>query len=135
MKRILLCFCLCFAGFLFLGSVNISQVEYYFDTDPGLGLATQVPITPSADINTGFDVNLQNVSDGLHLLYLRAKDETGKWSLLNSKFILKQSSLNTPITYLEYFYDTDPGYHLGTALAFTGSSDILCTESISTNGL
>jgi len=209
MKRILLCFCLCFTGFLFLGSVNISQVEYYLDTDPGWGLATQVPITPaadintgfnvnlqnvsdglhllylrakdetgkwsllnskfilkqsslntpityleyyfdadpgwglanqvpitpSADINTGFDVNLQNVSDGLHLLYLRAKDETGKWSLLNSKFILKQSSLNTPITYLEYFYDTDPGYHLGTALAFTGSSDILCTESISTNNL
>ena len=135
MKRILLCFCLCFTCFLFLGSVNISQVEYYLDTDPGLGLATQVPITPASEINTNFNVSLQNVSDGLHLLFLRAQDGNGKWSLLNSKFILKQSSLNTPITYLEYFYDTDPGYHNGISLAFTGSTDILCTESISTTGL
>jgi len=124
-----------FYGLFILWSININQVEYYLDTDPGLGLATQVPVTPAEDINTSFDVNLQNLSDGLHLLFLRAKDENGKWSLLNSKFILKQSSYNSHITYLEYFFDTDPGYHLGTALAFTGTTDILCTESISTNGL
>ncbi|HOV17376.1 MAG TPA: hypothetical protein PLF50_07790 [Candidatus Cloacimonadota bacterium] len=130
MKRILLCFCLCFTGFLFLWSLNINQVEYYLDTDPGLGLATQVPVTPAADINTGFEVNLQDASAGLHILYIRAKDESGKWSLLNSKFILKQSTLNTPVTYLEYFFDTDPGYHNGTSLSFSGSSDILCSESL-----
>jgi|GEM_PF-841413 len=139
MKRILISFCLYFIGSLFLWSINICQVEYYIDTDPGLGLVTQVPITQAADINTSFEVNLQNVSDGLHILSIRIKDANGKWSLLNSKFIFKQSSLNTPITYLEYFFDTDPGYHNGFALNFTGSSDILCAESIPitqlTNGL
>ena len=59
---------------------NIQQLEYFIDTDPGYGLGTPVTL-PSAgsDLTIDFSVSLGGVSDGYHVLYIRAKNEFDKW--------------------------------------------------------
>jgi hypothetical protein len=67
---------------------NITQIEYYVDTDPGLGNGTSVPFTPApvlTDLN--FSINVSTLSNGNHKLYVRVKNALGRWSTtLNQDF-------------------------------------------------
>lgn len=86
---------------------EISQLEYYTDIDPGFGNAIPVPITSDADLTKNFNIDLSNVTEGFHTLYIRAKDTSGKWSLLSATpFYRLQKG---EITELEYYFDNDPG--------------------------
>ncbi|HRY32576.1 MAG TPA: dockerin type I domain-containing protein [Bacteroidales bacterium] len=61
----------------------IVAVEYFIDTDPGAGNGHAVNVNPST--NTGFlafQLDLDNVAFGQHFLFVRAKDENGRWSLI-----------------------------------------------------
>ena len=51
----------------------ISQLEYFFDTDPGVGLGTKIAISPAADstVKTAI-VPESGMSAGFHTLYIRA---------------------------------------------------------------
>ncbi len=80
----------------------ISQVEYYFDTDPGYGNATPLQISP-ANTLTLQDSILQvpaGLTPGTHHLHVRSKQNP--WSLNASKpvliyvspFALKPSAIN-----------------------------------------
>lgn len=62
---------------------DIQQVEYFIDTDPGFGLGTQVSL-PSAgnDLTIDFSVSLSELSDGDHILYIRAKNALNKWGMI-----------------------------------------------------
>src|SRR5665647_880835 len=61
---------------------NITRVEYYIDTDPGFGSATTLSITPGIDIqNQVIAINPASVTQGVHRLYVRAKDANESWSL------------------------------------------------------
>lgn len=86
---------------------DLSRLEYFFDKDPGYGLAT-----PLAKPNTGrntYQMSFEDVSDGAHLLCLRAQDENGHWSAVLSRPIYVVGS-PLGITGIEYFFDTnDPG--------------------------
>ena len=57
--------------------------EYFIDTDPGFGLGTQVSL-PSAgnDLTIDFSVSLSELSDGDHILYIRAKNALNKWGMI-----------------------------------------------------
>lgn len=67
-----------------IATTNIVNVEYFIDTDPGFGLATQVPLMPSVAItDQSFSVNLSNLKLGSHILYIRAKDNKGTWGMLS----------------------------------------------------
>ena len=70
---------------------NITRVEYYFDTDPGFGSATNVPIaTLAPDVaNVGYAADLSVLSDGAHRLFLRSRDADGKWSLVSNTAFTK----------------------------------------------
>lgn len=100
---------------------DIVQLEYFLDTDPGTGQAIQVPISAGNDITANFDVDLTNIDAGAHILYVRAKNNNGKWSLLQRRsFIwntILQSSPISDIVAIEYFVNTDPG--IGNATAYT----------------
>lgn len=135
MKRLLLYLILLIGFTLPLCSVNINRIEYFIDNDPGRGLATEIPITPGADVMVNLTIDLQNYRNGFHLLGVRSKDTLGRWSLHNSRMLIKLSSPNSNIEYLEYFFDTDPGRGLGTQLSFAGTSQILSIGEISTAGL
>lgn len=64
---------------------NITKVEYYIDTDPGYGVATDVPISAGTPINNlNINLSMTGLTDGFHLFFARAKDATGTWSMVSS---------------------------------------------------
>ncbi len=63
---------------------DVTRLEYFIDTDPGIGQAMNVPVTPGANLtNLAFAVDLMCLSHGQHYLYVRSLDSFGKWSLTN----------------------------------------------------
>jgi hypothetical protein len=113
-----------------LAQSNISYVEYYVDQDPGLNLATPVPITPGinvAGVSVSIDVN--NLSRGVHIFGTRARTLTGVWSMSHYWFIFKPYIAITPaaltnITRVEYYVDTDPGLGNGIAATITPATNL-----------
>ena len=54
---------------------NVTKVEYFFDTDPGFGLANNISITAATDISDQlYNVDISNISNGFHNFYIRSKD-------------------------------------------------------------
>ncbi|MAE82065.1 MAG: hypothetical protein CMB80_04970, partial [Flammeovirgaceae bacterium] len=61
---------------------NVSELEYFFDTDPGYGFGTIVPIdTPSVEVLAAFIASTDTLALGEHLIGVRAKSEDGKWGI------------------------------------------------------
>ncbi len=62
--------------------VNITEIEYFFDTDPGYGSATTILISP-AETNPIREISLAAAAlpEGLHKVGIRARNENGVWSL------------------------------------------------------
>ncbi|MFL5741632.1 MAG: CARDB domain-containing protein [Flavisolibacter sp.] len=62
----------------------IATMEYYIDSDPGVGNATAIPLTPATDINNlSVSINTTGLTSGHHNLYIRSKNSSGSWSLTN----------------------------------------------------
>ena len=104
----------------------ISRLEYFFDSDPGAGLGTAIAISPSADSSEKTTtIPISALSSGFHTIYVRAKNNRG-WSMTESRTFFVTSSASAtagPISQLEYFFDTDPGAGLGTAISVSPSAD------------
>ncbi|MDB5234871.1 MAG: C-terminal target protein, partial [Hymenobacter sp.] len=108
---------------------NITKAEYFIDTDPGFGTATDIPIaTPAADLGgLGFTVNISSLPAGFHELGLRSQDANGKWSLTSRRmFYYEPAALNAlaNINKVEYFLDADPGFGAGTDVPITPGTDV-----------
>ncbi len=83
---------------------NITQSEYFFDTDPGFGNGTSLAITPSADISDAiFTINISALTVGNHKFFLRTKDADGKWSITNYLEFINNQSL--PVSWLNFTAD------------------------------
>jgi len=110
------------SSFIVLGqftSPSITKVEYFFDIDPGFGNGTSV------DLEETLVLNLESLSAGLHTAYIRVQDQNGSWSLSNAAtFILLGQLTNPDIVRAEYFFDTDPGFGMATALSVTASNNM-----------
>lgn len=112
---------------------SVVKAEYFFDTDPGKGNGTNIPITATLDsINFSASISTTGLTQGLHFLFVRTRDEKGVWSLYQPReFFVRQS-----ITQAEYFFDTDPGVGNGTNIPITATLDsISFTKTINTSGL
>ncbi|MBN2613361.1 MAG: T9SS type A sorting domain-containing protein [Bacteroidales bacterium] len=60
--------------------VNVTAIEYFIDEDPGTGKGIPVGITaPGSSVTAEFIVNLDNITNGDHVLYLRARDFYNRW--------------------------------------------------------
>lgn len=121
---------ICLTYFIALQAVaqpNIVKAEYYVDTDPGFGNATNIPVTAAIDIaNQTFAVGLNNVQEGMHAVFMRSMNANGHWSLTNPLFFYKPPTITAVgnITYAEYYFDNDPGFGVGTSIALNPASDI-----------
>jgi hypothetical protein len=113
MNRKFLIACLCLANGL-LAQPALNRLEYFFDTDPGIGNATAVTITPSTNISElSFSPGIVGLSPGLHYIFVRSRDANGRWSLCAKASVYKmpvvaQGSMPN-INRIEYFFNTDPG--------------------------
>ncbi|TXG35065.1 T9SS type B sorting domain-containing protein [Seonamhaeicola maritimus] len=111
---------------------NIVEAEYFFDTDPGVGNTGNIlPVTQAGAIDETFAISTTGLTEGLHVLHIRAKDANGTWSLYERKyfFVNANSQYQNPTEYdiveAEYFFDTDPGVgNTGNTLSLTQGSSI-----------
>jgi hypothetical protein len=128
MKLVVFCSILLFLSVAWADSID--RVEYFIDTDPGLGLSTNILIQPDSIIDVNFSINTTSLSDGSHTVYYRVRNSFGHWSMLHSKSIYKYAiyeplppeALRTTLSKLEYFIDTDPGIGLGTNIPIIADS-------------
>lgn len=108
----------------------INRVEYYVDTDPGFGNATNVPIAASQDIsNVSFNVNFSNLYEGVHIIGVRSRDANNLWSYDNKWLFVKPynnttTTISKKINAIEYYFDNDPGLGLGTPVSLNAASTI-----------
>ncbi len=113
---------------------NVTAVEYFIDKDPGLGLATNVPITPGTNVaQSGISVGISSLLGGFHTLYIRAKDADSNWTVLSAKAFYKIPSITDPlanIVKMEYFVDKDPGFDKASNISITPGTDITKNEVI-----
>ncbi|SFZ94724.1 Por secretion system C-terminal sorting domain-containing protein [Chryseobacterium limigenitum] len=108
----------------------VSQAEYFWDTDPGLGNGTAV-LAADGNFNSAFEqltkTGITTPSSGLHKFCMRIKDNSGVWGPVFTNIInVQQNPTSTimAISQAEYFWDTDPGVGNGTAvLAADGNFD------------
>ncbi|HEX9825682.1 MAG TPA: putative metal-binding motif-containing protein, partial [Flavobacteriaceae bacterium] len=125
---------LCLFSFI-SGFSQITNAEYYVDTDPGVGNGT--PLTMSGNtIDQNYSIPTTGLSEGIHKLYVRVQDADGDWNVYDKNiFYINPNNSNTAnIAAAEYFIDTDPGVGNGTALAMSGNV-IDQNYSVPTTGL
>lgn len=113
--------------------VSLSAAEYFIDTDPGIRNGISVPLPSVSDAsNVSVLINLLTITPGVHRLYLRTKDENGKWSITNYALFDNNTTIPYPttpsappvISQTEYYIDNDPGFGNGMAINTPSSSDI-----------
>ena len=102
--------------------------EYFFDTDPGHGKATQ-ETTKAGD--NALTLRTSQLDAGMHLLGIRSADGEGRWSptLTSPIYVFAPK---TDVAAAEWFVDTDPGYGKGTSMPASAGSNVLV---ISTKGM
>jgi len=118
---------------------DITELEYYFDTDPGFGNGTSVTVSPDIVTSTTFNLDISGLSAGTHYAFIRAKDADDVWSFVHKMIIQKVIPLplipDNDIVDLEYFFDTDPGFGMGTPVAVTDETITSTTFDIDISGL
>ncbi|WP_417238057.1 T9SS type A sorting domain-containing protein [Bizionia sp.] len=103
----------------FNSTVNITGIEYFFNTDPGIGNAIPVNSVNSNILNRNLNISIGGLPAGTHKLFVRVKNDNDQWSLYTSKTFRKSDipvSNNFDIVEAEYFVDTDPGLGNGTTI-------------------
>ncbi|MEE4175994.1 MAG: T9SS type A sorting domain-containing protein [Bacteroides sp.] len=103
---------------LSLWGQQVTRAEYFWDADPGFGNATPLALVAAEDLEVSLEIPLEALEPGLHTLFVRARDENGRWSqcFLQSVLVLKAAQIPSLLTRAEYFFDEDPGYGQGIPL-------------------
>ncbi len=103
---------------------EVEAIEYWFDTDPGIGKATRMAATLDGDsLQTAFDVSTDNLADGIHLIGLRTLTD-GTWSETKVRRFLVRSSHDDYVTRVEYFWNNDPGAGSGYTVDITPGEEV-----------
>ena len=117
---------------------SVSGAEYYFDSDPGQGLATSISLTAAQNIDINELIPTGPLSLGLHSLNIRVRSEFGEWSIpeMTLIFVTPTSAvLVSDIDLVEYFFDTDPGYGLGSQIPVAAIQNLAISELLPTSTL
>ncbi|MEZ4849841.1 MAG: hypothetical protein R3B93_14735 [Bacteroidia bacterium] len=99
-------------GWFLLQSQPITEMEYFFDNDPGVGNGTPLTITPGDTLDFNISgITTASLSPGFHTFFLRARDNAGQWAVYVGRSFYLQPAANTApapsLTEIEYFYDND----------------------------
>jgi hypothetical protein len=119
------------------GSAEIVGGEWFIDTDPGIGNGTSITLTAGTQVTGSFSIP-NTLTAGIHNLFIRVKNDLGKWSLYEGRmfYIFEPQSLVTPdLVSGEWFINTDPGIGNGTAFTFSPAASIQTTLNVPTTSL
>ena len=99
-------------------------VEYFCDSDPGIGKATRLD---GALVGEGGTVNIdilaEDLEPGTHTLGFRATSG-GPWSQTVIATVTVPDPRRTTITAAEYFWGEDPGFGNGTPIEITPGEEV-----------
>ena len=103
---------------------EIDTLEYFIDNLVPEGQGAQAAVTQATTVTQTFNVDFNVLPQGVHYLYLRARDSNGVWgnARIHPFYVLPAATLPADITSIEYFINTDPGYGAGTAIPVTPGS-------------
>ncbi|PKP00995.1 MAG: hypothetical protein CVU11_16500, partial [Bacteroidetes bacterium HGW-Bacteroidetes-6] len=96
-------------------SAQIATAEYFWDTDPGIGLATPIYAADGnldEAIETLLSSGVNQPAVGMHTFNIRVKDSGNFWGPVFTSVINVESTISATdkkIIQAEYFWDTDPG--------------------------
>ncbi len=110
---------------------DIVSLEYWFDTDPGIGNATAITLSPSQLVNQVIPIPLNELSVGFHKIGIRVKNEDGTWSFYDQKlFYINEEYIVSPLSEAEFLFDAEFGFGTGTSavLTPTGNPDEFTVE-------
>ncbi|MEP1096344.1 MAG: LamG-like jellyroll fold domain-containing protein [Cyclobacteriaceae bacterium] len=121
------------------GTVLVEELEYFFDMDPGYDMGTKfTTFTAAAVANEMQNIPTGSLSIGFHTLYVRAKAVGGVWGIPEPRlaYVDETGTGVILVEELEYFFDMDPGYGMGTKFtSFTATNVVNRLENISTGAL
>ena len=117
-----------------VNSPKIVEFEYWFDDDYTNKIVTSGNNMASFSINTNEDVS--TLSDGLHAINARFKDEENNWSIIQSNFFYKIPQnldiANPKIIEFEYWFDDDYTNKIVAPASNIASFSINTNEDVST---
>ncbi len=104
---------------------GVSELEYFWgQVDPGVGLATQLPVSQSTTAQAFGNIPTDGFTPGYYLLNIRARDQFRGWGITRTLQVYlgdpdpsPPDTPGPPITALEYFFDEDPGIEEGVPLS------------------
>ncbi len=117
-----------FVQFMVTGDVQLSEAEYFIDSDPGAGKGTATSLAEGYSMPPGqrpilSEVPTQGLVVGPHTLYVRVKDSQGLWGLVRQ--VPFEVVPEPAITSVEYnvSYGADPGVQWRPAVSVDGAFD------------
>lgn len=126
-------------------TVRVTQAEYFWDTDPGVGNGTVVLAFDGNFSSTVEDliksgILVSSLSVGAHSLNVRVKGFDGSWSALFKQTIVVEAtpvavSRTVKVVQGEYYWDTDPGVGNGTAVLALDGNFNTSIEQVLQNGI
>jgi hypothetical protein len=99
-------------------------IEYFFDSDPGLGNGYHISTSGMNDLDENVTIPLSGISGGFHLLGIRIKNNDGFWSQTTIQPFFQVAPNSEKVTAYEYYFDTDPGTGGGTVTNVTAAASI-----------
>ena len=104
----------CCIGMLGFGQ-SITDIEYFYNTDPGFGNGTAITVNANTgSLTQTVSLPVGNTLSGFNSLYIRAKNNLDVWSLYDQRVfyvtVLPASGSTSNIATAEYFFNTDPGF-------------------------
>lgn len=122
---------------------DITKLEYFIDEDPGVDNGTDIAFSQgqTVDIQHSIDIPSLALSNGIHLLVIRAQNLDGEWSFYEARSFFISEAVGNPIppvadvVALEYYIDDDPGEGGGTDISITPGAEIDIQHSIDISSL
>jgi len=126
-------------GLYYSYSQNIIEAEYFFDTDPGIGSATTLNLSPGDTSDLSFTLPTSTLTEGFHTFHIRYKNDIDGWGMYQSRtFHIQGDKMIDPdpkILHAEYFFDSVPATGTGFPISITPGDSTIFTEIVSTAGL
>ena len=115
---------------------NISTYQYWFDDNFSGAISNTV--VPEQNFNLNSDIDASGLNTGVHLFYIRFKDENALWSCPLAQFIYKIPEQNTGISTNEiaaYQYWFDDDYNNAVNQPVTPAQDFVLLGDIDAGSL
>jgi hypothetical protein len=115
----------------YVGPVEKGNLEYFLDNDPGYGQGWSVAATTGVN-HLALDIG--GVSAGAHILYIRCKDEQGRWSptVSHPLYVCRYPDMVA----IEYYFDqADPGEGRAIQVALPNDKSADLAFDVSLDGL